>query len=110
MVLFWISTELKQGSVSLIQAEPAELHFSGFQLQKEYTKTVVRTHVWFEATRVFLGVSARVLTFPYIFRPPQKLINSSSQVLNLQVVPTQTDHFQTTSSRKVSLGNLLLIE
>lgn len=44
-----ISTEVKQRSLSLIQAEPAELHFSGFQLQEEYTKTLVRSAVVFEA-------------------------------------------------------------
>lgn len=50
MVFHHISTEVKQRSLSLIQAEPAELHFSGFQLQEEYTKTVVRSNVVFEAT------------------------------------------------------------
>ncbi|XP_075871878.1 cilia- and flagella-associated protein 221 isoform X2 [Nelusetta ayraudi] len=65
-------SKVKQRSLSLIQTEPAELHFSGFQLQEEYTKTL-------------------------------KLINGSSQVLNIQVIPTQTDHFRTSCSRKCRL-------
>lgn len=54
----WISTEVEQRSSSVIQAEPAELHFSGFQLQKDYTKTVVRSNVVFDATKVGLDVNA----------------------------------------------------
>lgn len=52
MVSYWISTEVNQRSHSHIQSEPVELHFSGFQLQKEYTKTVVRGNVVFEATKL----------------------------------------------------------
>lgn len=44
IVLFCLFTEIcaKQKNNSLIQAEPPELHFSGFELQKEYTQTLVR--------------------------------------------------------------------
>lgn len=49
VIFYWISTEVQSQSLSLIQAEPAELHFSGFQLQKEYTKTVVSSNAVFDA-------------------------------------------------------------
>lgn len=38
-----------------------------------------------------------------VSRLPQKLINGSSEVLNIHVIPTQTEHFQTSYSKKVSL-------
>ncbi|RVE75322.1 hypothetical protein OJAV_G00015970 [Oryzias javanicus] len=54
---------------SQIQAEPPELHFSGFQLNKHYQKTL-------------------------------KLINVSSEALNIHIVPTLTEYFQTTFTKK----------
>ncbi|KAF6733336.1 Cilia- and flagella-associated protein 221 [Oryzias melastigma] len=54
---------------SQIQAEPPELHFSGFQLNKQYQKTL-------------------------------KLINVSSEALNIHIVPTLTEYFQTTFTKK----------
>ncbi|KAM9334117.1 cilia- and flagella-associated protein 221 [Symphorus nematophorus] len=59
-------------SNSLIQAEPPELHFSGFELEKDYIKIV-------------------------------KLINISSEVMNIHIIPTQTKHFQTTYTKKYRL-------
>ncbi|XP_024858107.1 cilia- and flagella-associated protein 221 isoform X2 [Kryptolebias marmoratus] len=47
-----------------VEAEPSELHFSGFELGRSYTKVL-------------------------------KLINVSSEVMNMHIVPTQTRHFQT---------------
>ncbi|XP_026015848.1 cilia- and flagella-associated protein 221 isoform X1 [Astatotilapia calliptera] len=59
-------------SNSLIQAEPSELHFSGFELGKDYVKIL-------------------------------KLINISSEVMNIHVIPTQTKYFQTTYTKKYRL-------
>uniref|UniRef100_A0AAY4DGN0 Cep192-like domain-containing protein n=1 Tax=Denticeps clupeoides TaxID=299321 RepID=A0AAY4DGN0_9TELE len=56
-------------SNSIIQAEPAEVHFSGFELGKDYTKSL-------------------------------KLINVSSEVINIHILPTQTKYFQTKYSKK----------
>eukprot|EP00064_Thunnus_orientalis_P013408 superscaffoldBa00002176_g13447 len=65
-----IYTKVK--SNSLIQAEPSELHFSGFDLGKDYLKSL-------------------------------KLINISSEVMNIHIIPTQTKHFQTTYTKKYRL-------
>lgn len=58
IVLFCLFTEIcaNQKSNSLIQAEPPELHFSGFELQKEYTQTLVRrpTFLFLQATNGLL--------------------------------------------------------
>ncbi|XP_068575700.1 cilia- and flagella-associated protein 221 [Cebidichthys violaceus] len=62
----------KLKSNNLIQAEPPELHFSGFELGKDYTKIL-------------------------------KLINISSEVMNIHIIPTQTQHFQTTYTKKYRL-------
>ncbi|XP_042369202.1 cilia- and flagella-associated protein 221 isoform X2 [Plectropomus leopardus] len=62
----------KLKSNTLIQAEPPELHFSGFELGKDYTKIL-------------------------------KLINISSEVMNIHIIPTQTQHFQTTYVKKYRL-------
>ncbi|XP_037617594.1 cilia- and flagella-associated protein 221 isoform X1 [Sebastes umbrosus] len=62
----------KLKSNSQIQAEPPELHFSGFELGKDYTKIL-------------------------------KLINISSEVMNIHIIPTQTKHFQTTYTKKYRL-------
>ncbi|XP_026219419.1 cilia- and flagella-associated protein 221 [Anabas testudineus] len=62
----------KLKSNSLIQAEPPELHFSGFALGKDYIKIL-------------------------------KLINVSSEVMNIHIIPTQTKHFQTTYTKKYRL-------
>uniref|UniRef100_A0A3B5BCH2 Cep192-like domain-containing protein n=1 Tax=Stegastes partitus TaxID=144197 RepID=A0A3B5BCH2_9TELE len=62
----------KLKSNSLIQAEPSVLHFSGFELGKDYIKIV-------------------------------KLINISSEVMNIHIIPTQTKHFQTTYTKKYRL-------
>ncbi|XP_054479993.1 cilia- and flagella-associated protein 221 [Anoplopoma fimbria] len=62
----------KLKSNSLIQAEPSELHFSGFELGKDYIKIL-------------------------------KLINISSEVMNIHIIPTQTKHFQTTYTKKYRL-------
>ncbi|XP_053718299.1 cilia- and flagella-associated protein 221 isoform X2 [Synchiropus splendidus] len=59
-------------SSALIQAEPSELHFSGFQPGKEYLKSL-------------------------------KLINISSEVMNIHIIPTQTEHFHTTYTKKYRL-------
>ncbi|KAM4537986.1 cilia- and flagella-associated protein 221 [Fundulus diaphanus] len=57
---------------SQIQAEPAELHFTGFELGKNYTKIL-------------------------------KLINISSEALDVHIIPTLTKHFQTTYTKKCRL-------
>ncbi|KAG8004627.1 hypothetical protein GBF38_008963 [Nibea albiflora] len=57
---------------SLIQAEPPELHFNGFELEKDYIKIL-------------------------------KLINISSEVMNIHIIPTQTKHFQTSYTKKYRL-------
>ncbi|KAM8722681.1 cilia- and flagella-associated protein 221 [Acanthopagrus schlegelii] len=62
----------KLKSNSLIQAEPPELHFSGFELEKDYIKIL-------------------------------KLINVSSEVMNIHIIPTQTKHFQTSYTKKYRL-------
>ncbi|KAM7375161.1 hypothetical protein PAMA_014307 [Pampus argenteus] len=62
----------KVKSNSLIQAEPSVLHFSGFELGKDYLKSL-------------------------------KLINISSEVMNIHIIPTQTKHFQTTYTKKYRL-------
>nr|XP_040032529.1 cilia- and flagella-associated protein 221 isoform X1 [Gasterosteus aculeatus aculeatus]XP_040032538.1 cilia- and flagella-associated protein 221 isoform X1 [Gasterosteus aculeatus aculeatus] len=62
----------KLKSNSLIEAEPPELHFSGFKLGKDYTKIL-------------------------------KLINISSEVMNIHIIPTQTKHFQTAYTKKYRL-------
>uniref|UniRef100_A0A3P8T2G8 Cilia and flagella associated protein 221 n=1 Tax=Amphiprion percula TaxID=161767 RepID=A0A3P8T2G8_AMPPE len=62
----------KLKSNNLIEAEPSVLHFSGFELGKDYIKTV-------------------------------KLINISSEVMNIHLIPTQTKHFQTTYTKKYRL-------
>ncbi|XP_029025636.2 cilia- and flagella-associated protein 221 [Betta splendens] len=62
----------KLKSNGLIQAEPPELHFSGFALEKDYTKIL-------------------------------NLINISSEVMNIHIIPTQTKHFQTTYTKKYRL-------
>ncbi|GLD68476.1 cilia- and flagella-associated protein 221 isoform X1 [Lates japonicus] len=62
----------KLKSNNLIQAEPPELHFSGFELGKDYLKIL-------------------------------KLINISSEVMNIHIIPTQTKHFQTTYTKKYRL-------
>ncbi|XP_067349641.1 cilia- and flagella-associated protein 221 isoform X2 [Channa argus] len=62
----------KLKSNSLIEAEPPELHFSGFELGKDYIKML-------------------------------KLINISSDVMNIHIIPTQTKHFQTSYSKKYRL-------
>ncbi|XP_063733661.1 cilia- and flagella-associated protein 221 isoform X2 [Eleginops maclovinus] len=62
----------KLKSNSLIQADPPELHFSGFEMGKHYVKIL-------------------------------KLINISSEVMNIHIIPTQTKHFQTTYTKKYRL-------
>ncbi|XP_076008549.1 cilia- and flagella-associated protein 221 [Genypterus blacodes] len=62
----------KLKSNGLIEAEPSELHFNGFELGKDYLKTM-------------------------------KLINISSEVMNIHIIPTQTKHFQTTYTKKYRL-------
>ncbi|MEQ2220562.1 hypothetical protein ILYODFUR_006694 [Ilyodon furcidens] len=62
----------KLKSNSQIQAEPSELHFSSFELGKNYTKIL-------------------------------KLINTSSEAINIHIIPTQTKYFQTTYTKKCRL-------
>lgn len=62
----------KLKSNSLIQAEPAEVHFSGFELGKKYWNSL-------------------------------KLINISTEVMNIHIIPTQTNYFQTTYTKKYRL-------
>ncbi|XP_047195157.1 cilia- and flagella-associated protein 221 [Hippoglossus stenolepis] len=62
----------KLKSNSLVEAEPPELHFSGFELGQDYVKNL-------------------------------KLINVSSEVLNIHIIPTQTRHFQSTYTKKCRL-------
>ncbi|XP_028286274.1 cilia- and flagella-associated protein 221 isoform X2 [Parambassis ranga] len=62
----------KLKSNTLIQADPSELHFNGFELGKDYRKML-------------------------------KLINVSSEVMNIHIIPTQTKHFQTTYTKKYRL-------
>ncbi|XP_029302570.1 cilia- and flagella-associated protein 221 [Cottoperca gobio] len=62
----------KLKSNSLIQADPPELHFSGFDLGKDCIKIL-------------------------------KLINISSEVVIIHIIPTQTKHFKTTYTKKYRL-------
>ncbi|XP_020507399.2 cilia- and flagella-associated protein 221 isoform X1 [Labrus bergylta] len=62
----------KLKSNSLIQANPPELHFSGFELGKDYIKTL-------------------------------KIINISSEVMDIHIIPTQTKHFKTSYTKKYRL-------
>uniref|UniRef100_UPI0037E83F04 cilia- and flagella-associated protein 221 n=1 Tax=Semicossyphus pulcher TaxID=241346 RepID=UPI0037E83F04 len=62
----------KLKSNSLIQAEPPELHFRGFEPGKGYVKSL-------------------------------KIINISSEVMNIHIIPTQTKHFETTYTKKYRL-------
>ncbi|XP_041834563.1 cilia- and flagella-associated protein 221 isoform X2 [Melanotaenia boesemani] len=62
----------KLRSNSQIQAEPPELHFSGFKLGGSYVKIL-------------------------------KLINISSDVVNIHIIPTLTKYFQTTYTKKYRL-------
>ncbi|KAM8903558.1 cilia- and flagella-associated protein 221 isoform 2-T3 [Spinachia spinachia] len=62
----------KLKSNTLIQAEPPELHFCGFELGKDYKKIL-------------------------------KVINISSEVMNIHIIPTQTKHFQTAYTKKYRL-------
>uniref|UniRef100_A0A3Q3WCC6 Cep192-like domain-containing protein n=1 Tax=Mola mola TaxID=94237 RepID=A0A3Q3WCC6_MOLML len=68
----FIDIYAKLKSNTLIQAEPLELHFSGFELGKDYIKIL-------------------------------KLINVSSEVMNIHIIPTQTKHFQTSYTKKYRL-------
>ncbi|XP_034031522.1 cilia- and flagella-associated protein 221 [Thalassophryne amazonica] len=65
-----IYTKLK--SNGLIEADPPEIHFSGFKLGKDYLKSL-------------------------------KLINISSEVINIHIIPTQTKPFQTIYTKKYRL-------
>lgn len=48
------------------------------------------------------------MKFPLLPLPfPQKLINISSEVMNIHIIPTQTRHFQTSYTKKVSHFSLL---
>uniref|UniRef100_A0A665U465 Cep192-like domain-containing protein n=1 Tax=Echeneis naucrates TaxID=173247 RepID=A0A665U465_ECHNA len=71
-IVFFIEIYAKLKSNNLIQAEPAELHFSGFELGSDYQKNL-------------------------------KLINVSSEVMNIHIISTQTKHFQTTYTKKYRL-------
>ncbi|XP_038150678.1 cilia- and flagella-associated protein 221 [Cyprinodon tularosa] len=62
----------KLKSNSQIQADPAELHFTSFDLGKNYTKIL-------------------------------KLINISSEVINIHIIPTLTKYFHTTYTKKCRL-------
>ncbi|KAL1021897.1 hypothetical protein UPYG_G00019440 [Umbra pygmaea] len=62
-----IFTKLKSNST--IQAEPSALHFSGFELGKDYERSL-------------------------------QLINVSSEVINIHIIPTQTKQFETKYSKK----------
>ncbi|XP_072305279.1 cilia- and flagella-associated protein 221 [Eucyclogobius newberryi] len=62
----------KLKSNSLIQGDPAEVHFSGFELGKKYCNTL-------------------------------QLINISTGVMNIHILPTQTKYFQTTYTKKYRL-------
>ncbi|XP_061666621.1 cilia- and flagella-associated protein 221 isoform X4 [Syngnathoides biaculeatus] len=66
---------VKEKSNGLIQVDPSELHFSGFKLEKDYVKSVVS----------------------------KRLINISSRVLNIHIIPTQTKHFRTNYAKKCRL-------
>lgn len=41
---------------------------------------------------------------------PQKLINISSEVMNIHIIPTQTKHFQTTYTKKVFFFSLQIAD
>ncbi|KAJ8415251.1 hypothetical protein AAFF_G00009490 [Aldrovandia affinis] len=56
----------------VLQAEPSEIHFGGFELGKDYQRIL-------------------------------KLINISSEVINIHILPTQTKYFQTKYSKKYRL-------
>lgn len=43
----------------------------------------------------------KILLFSLFFLSPQKLINISSEVVNIHIIPTQSKHFQTTYTKKV---------
>ncbi|XP_062384324.1 cilia- and flagella-associated protein 221 [Sardina pilchardus] len=65
-----IFTKLKNNS--LIQAEPSEVHFSGFELGKDYKQVL-------------------------------KVINISSEVIDIHIIPTQTKYFQTAYTKQYRL-------
>ncbi|XP_051766641.1 LOW QUALITY PROTEIN: cilia- and flagella-associated protein 221 [Ctenopharyngodon idella] len=62
----------KLKSNSIVQAEPSELHFSGFEVGKDYRKIL-------------------------------KLVNVSSEVLSVHILPPQTRHFQIKYTKKCRL-------
>ncbi|XP_062866472.1 cilia- and flagella-associated protein 221 [Trichomycterus rosablanca] len=62
----------KVKSNSVVEVEPSELHFGGFEVGKEYKKVL-------------------------------KLINISSEVLNVHILPTQTKYFRTEYTPKSRL-------
>ncbi|XDV14664.1 hypothetical protein PO909_014880 [Leuciscus waleckii] len=62
----------KLKSNSIVQAEPSELHFSGFEVGKDYRKIL-------------------------------KLVNVSSDVLSVHILPPQTRHFQIKYTKKCRL-------
>ncbi|XP_067298914.1 cilia- and flagella-associated protein 221 [Pseudorasbora parva] len=62
----------KLKSNSIVQAEPSEMHFSGFEVGKDYRKIL-------------------------------KLVNVSSEVLSVHILPPQTRHFQIKYTKKCRL-------
>lgn len=50
MYFFFVEIYANLKSNSLIQAEPSELHFSGFELGKDYVKILVRKVLLFSLT------------------------------------------------------------
>lgn len=65
-----VFTKLKSNSI--VQAEPSEIHFSGFEVGKDYRKIL-------------------------------KLVNVSSEVLSVHILPPQTRHFQIKYTKKCRL-------
>ncbi|KAM9454928.1 cilia- and flagella-associated protein 221 [Clarias gariepinus] len=62
----------KVKSNNVVEAEPSELHFSGFEVGKDYKKVV-------------------------------RLINISSEVIHIHILPTQTKYFETEYTQKSRL-------
>lgn len=57
---------------------------------QEYGNSFLK-YTWFE----------RLFVFSLFLLSPQKLINISSEVMNIHIIPTQTKHFQTAYTKKV---------
>lgn len=71
--------------------------FSHYELDEAWNSIV---HIWkCFFSQVHMIGSLWIIPFCSSF--PQKLINISTEVMNIHIIPTQTKHFQTTYTKKV---------